>query len=171
MFAIREGRREDCHQLVQLYKELAEYQRLPSDRVVEPEVIEKDGFGDPSDRQFRTFVAHPNDNDKQLIGFALYYPKYSAWTGRGVWMEHLYVKPEHRGTGAGAALMARVAKQAVREGCTRFEWDCFDWNESSISFYKKFGAIVIMTGADVQTLVFRIDGNELRQLADRCVHK
>ncbi|CAG2183776.1 unnamed protein product, partial [Oppiella nova] len=123
MFTIREGRREDCQQIALLLAELAAYQRQSPDQVVGHKQLEVDGFSDPTDIQFRTFVAHLDDNDKQLIGLALYYPKYAASTARGVWMEHLYVKQEYRGTGVEVALMARVAKQAITTACTRFEWD------------------------------------------------
>ncbi|CAG2183544.1 unnamed protein product, partial [Oppiella nova] len=105
--------------------------------------------------------------DKQLIGIALYYPRYSPWTGRGVWLEDLYVTPEYRGTGVGVALMARVAKQTVLEGSNRLEWWCLAWNEKSISFYKKLGAID-MSDTDLKSNEFRLDGNQLRQMADKC---
>ena len=152
-----------------LLAELAIYQRQSPDQVVGHKQLEAEGFGDSTDRQFRTFVAHLNDNDKQLIGIALYYPKYSAWSGRGVWMEHLYVKQEYRGTGVGVALMARIAKHAIINGCQRFEWDCLSWNDRSISFYNKIGATDLTNGDD-HGIAFQLDGNALKQLADLCPH-
>ena len=150
-----------------LLAELAAYERQSPDQVVGRKQLEVDGFGDPTDRQFRTFVAHLDDNDKQLIGIALYYPRYSPWTGRGVWLEDLYVTPEYRGTGVGVALMARVAKQTVLEGGNRLEWGCLAWNKRSISFYKKLGAID-MSDTDLKIQEFRLDSKQLKQMADRC---
>ncbi|XP_054155578.1 thialysine N-epsilon-acetyltransferase-like [Oppia nitens] len=166
-FTIRKGVKEDSSELRQLFRELAIYQNLDGNRVVEVQVIEKDGFGDqPECLQFQTFVAQHNDS-QQLVGFALYYPKYSAWTGRGVWMEHLYVSPECRGTGIGRQLMAAVAKQALADGCARMEWDVFVWNTGAMSMYKKLGAIDLGESSE-QTKVFRLFGQTLTQLAQGC---
>ncbi|CAG2167214.1 unnamed protein product [Oppiella nova] len=171
MFTIREGRPEDCQQIAQLFRGLADYSKRPPDHpMAGPDQLEADSFGDPTDRQFRTFVAHLNDNDKQLIGVALYYPKYSGWTGRGVWLEDLYVTPEYRGTGVGLALMARVAKQTVLEGSNRLEWGCLAWNEKSISFYKKLGAINL-SDTHLKIQEFRLDSKQLKQMADRCLQE
>ncbi|CAG2176833.1 unnamed protein product, partial [Oppiella nova] len=169
MFTIREGRREDCQQMALLLAELAAYERQSPDQVVGHKQLEAEGFGDPTDRQFRTFVAHLDDNDKQLIGIALHYPMYNAWSGRVVLMESLYVKQEYRGTGVGVALMARVAKYAIMNGCQRFEWVCLAWNESSISFYNKVGA-TDLTNGDNPGIVFQLKGNQLLQLAGLCEH-
>ena len=169
MFTIREGRREDCQQMALLLAELAAYERQSPDQVVGHKQLEAEGFGGPTDRQFRTFVAHLDDNDKQLIGIALYYPMYNAWGGRAVLMESLYVKQEYRGIGVGVALMARVAKYAIMNGCQRFEWSCLSWNDRSISLYNKVGA-TDLTNGDNPGIVFRLDGNHLLQLADLCPH-
>ncbi|CAG2114595.1 unnamed protein product [Medioppia subpectinata] len=174
MFTIREGRKEDCRQLVDMFAELGAHQKSAADPdtkwtddpIVSVQQLEEDGFcAEESQRQFRIFVAQSVADPQTLVGYVLYYPKYSTWTGRGVWMESLYVKRECRGTGAGVALMAAVANRGLIDGCQRFEWDCFECNHGSVAFYKKLGPIDITH--DDQTVVFRLNAPEMRQLAAR----
>ena len=76
-------------------------------------------------------------------GFALYFHNYSTWRGHaGIYLEDLYVTPEHRGKGIGKALLTRVAAIAVAEGCPRYEWSVLDWNQPSIEFYQSLGAVM-----------------------------
>jgi GNAT superfamily N-acetyltransferase len=59
----------------------------------------------------------------------------------GIYLEDLYVEPEHRGGGIGKALLAALAKRCLDEGLTRLEWSVLDWNEPSIGFYRSLGAV------------------------------
>ncbi|CAG2114594.1 unnamed protein product, partial [Medioppia subpectinata] len=174
MFTIREGRKEDCRQLLDMIVELGHYFKTvtgaDNKQTVSPVVsigqLEENGFcADESRRMFSTFVAESVADPNQLVGYTMYYPKFSTWTGRGVWMESLYVKQEFRGTGAGAALMAAVAKKALTDGCERFEWDSYECNHGSMAFYKKLGSID--TTHDYQIVVFRLNEPEMKQLAAR----
>jgi len=75
------------------------------------------------------------------VGFAVYFFNYSTWQGRhGLYLEDLYVAPEHRGQGAGKALLSHLAHIAVQHDCGRFEWSVLDWNTPSIAFYDSLGA-------------------------------
>lgn len=75
------------------------------------------------------------------VGFALYFQSYSTWRGRpGLYLEDLYVAPEHRGRGFGAALLSQLAAVAVERGCPRLDWQVLDWNTPSIEFYESIGA-------------------------------
>ncbi len=77
----------------------------------------------------------------QVIGFALFFHTYSSFlTKPGIWIEDLFVRPEHRGRGYGRALLSALARIAVERGCGRLEWSVLDWNEPSIAFYRGLGA-------------------------------
>ena len=76
------------------------------------------------------------------VGFAVYFFNYSTWQGRhGLYLEDLYVSPEHRGKGAGMALLRQLARIAVDHDCGRFEWSVLDWNAPAIGFYRRIGAV------------------------------
>jgi len=78
---------------------------------------------------------------EQPVGFAVYFFNYSTWLGKsGLYLEDLYILPEHRGSGAGSALLKYLAAVAVARGCGRFEWSVLDWNEPAIRFYESLGA-------------------------------
>ena len=99
--------------------------------------------------------------DGKAAGFALYFHNFSTFLGRpGIYLEDLFVRPEHRGKGYGRALLKRLAEIAVERDCGRMEWAVLDWNEPAIGFYKKLGAQPM----DAWT-IFRVTGDALRQLA------
>lgn len=100
--------------------------------------------------------------DKQPVGFAVYFFNYSTWLGKhGIFLEDLYVSPEHRGSGAGKALLKHLAQIAVSKNCGRFEWNVLDWNEPAIQFYKSLGA-----KPQDEWVGYRLSGNALKELAD-----
>ena len=99
----------------------------------------------------------------EWVGFALFFPNYSTFLAKpGIFLEDLFVKPEARGKGVGVALLREIARLAVARGCGRVEWSVLDWNEPSIGFYKKLGAIPM----DEWT-VFRLTGDALTRLGGR----
>ena len=99
--------------------------------------------------------------DDRVIGFALYFLNFSTWEGtHGIYLEDLFVEPEQRGTGLGKALLRRLAAIAYERGYARVEWWVLDWNEPSIDFYRRLGAVAM----DEWT-VFRLGGAALRALA------
>ncbi|MCU1325381.1 MAG: putative diamine acetyltransferase [Bryobacterales bacterium] len=99
----------------------------------------------------------------EWAGFALFFPNYSTFLAKpGIYLEDLFVKPHLRGKGIGAALLREIASLAVDRGCGRVEWSVLDWNEPSIGFYKKLGAIPM----DEWT-VFRLTGEALQQAGKR----
>ena len=96
------------------------------------------------------------------VGFALFFHNFSTFLGRaGLYLEDLYVRPEHRGKGYGKALFHQLAVIAKERGCGRLEWWCLDWNTPSIGFYKSLGA-----EAMEDWTVYRLAGPALRQLAE-----
>lgn len=81
-------------------------------------------------------------DDDEPVGFALFFHNYSTWRGRrGLYLEDLFVPPEHRGRGHGLALFRAVAAIAVQRGCPRMEWSVLDWNTPAIDFYRALGAV------------------------------
>lgn len=96
------------------------------------------------------------------VGFALFFHNFSTFVGRaGIYLEDLFVQPEHRGKGYGKALLQQLAKIAVERGCGRLEWVCLDWNQPSIDFYKSLGAVPM----DEWT-IYRIAGPRLKEFAE-----
>lgn len=100
--------------------------------------------------------------DGAEVGFALFFHNFSTFLGRaGMYLEDLFVKPEHRGQGYGKAILKELAKIALARGCGRLEWWCLDWNKPSIDFYRKLG-----TQPMDEWTVYRLTGDTLKALAD-----
>lgn len=100
--------------------------------------------------------------DYEPVGFAVYFFNYSTWLGKnGLYLEDLYVSPEHRGTGAGFALLKHLAKIAIANDCGRFEWSVLDWNEPAIQFYLSIGA-----RPQDEWVGYRLTGKALEELAN-----
>jgi GNAT superfamily N-acetyltransferase len=95
------------------------------------------------------------------VGFALYFNNFSTFKGKpGIYLEDLFVKPEHRGKGYGKALLQYLAKEAVANGYARFEWSVLDWNQPSIDFYESMGAVLMN-----EWKICRVSGDALIKLA------
>jgi GNAT superfamily N-acetyltransferase len=89
-------------------------------------------------------IARVEANPRPAAGFALFLHTFSTFTGRrSLWLEDLFVRPEHRGLGIGKALLANLAAVARERGCARFEWAVLDWNEPALRFYRSLGARVL----------------------------
>jgi GNAT superfamily N-acetyltransferase len=154
-FILREALREDVPAIVGLIQDLALYERQPEDCHAEPALLEKHLFGP---RPYAEAIVA--EAGGELIGFALFFHNYSTWLTRpGLYLEDLYVKPEHRGLGAGKALLERLARLAVSRGCGRMEWSVLTWNEPAIGFYKALGAVP-MDG----WRTYRLTGDALKAL-------
>jgi GNAT superfamily N-acetyltransferase len=158
MLSLRPAQPSDVREIVQLIRELAEYEREPEKAVATEADILRDGFG-PSPR-FWVVMA---EWEGKVAGFAFYFFNYSTWEGRpGLYLEDLFVRPEHRGRGIGKALLVHLAGIAVREGCTRYVWQVLDWNTPAIGFYESLGGHV-----ERQWLTVRVLGEEIARLAAR----
>jgi len=132
---IREGRKNDLPAVLALIKELALYEKAPQEVEVTLEEMEKSSFGE--NPFFRFFVA---ENEKGIIGMALYYIKYSTWKGRCIFLEDLIVTQSQRRGGAGTLLFEKMIELAKIMNVRRLEWQVLDWNEPAINFYKKYNA-------------------------------
>jgi len=133
--AIRRAVREDCPRLLELIRELAEFERAPQEVTVTPQHFEDSGFGPHP--VWWAFVVTINGH---IEGFALYYIRYSTWKGQRLYLEDLIVTEEMRGKGLGKLLFERLLQEVKDTGFTGMVWQVLDWNEPAINFYKKYGA-------------------------------
>jgi GNAT superfamily N-acetyltransferase len=153
---LRDATRDDVPAILQLIRDLAEYEKEPQAAVATEADLLRDGFGERP--LFRVVLAEWNG---ELAGFAFYFLNYSTWQGRpGLYLEDLFVRPAHRGRGIGKALLVHLAGIALRENCGRFVWQVLDWNEPALRFYESLGAKVMK-----EWLTMRVDGEALRRLA------
>ena len=156
MLRIRPAEAADASLILRLIRGLAEYERAPGEVKATKEDLLRDGFG--AKPLFHVVLAEWNGAP---VGFAFYFFNYSTWHGRpGLYLEDLFVEPAFRGYGIGKALLVHLAKVAVAQGCTRYQWQVLDWNEPAIKFYEAMGARVLR-----EWLTVRIDGEGLARLA------
>lgn len=133
---IRPATPADVELIFALIRELAEYERAPDQVRGSPQLLAQALFGEHPSAE--ALIA---ELDGQPVGFALFHGSFSTWECRpGLWLEDLYVPPQHRRGGVGRALLAEVAALAVERGCSRLEWAALDWNEPALDFYAKLGA-------------------------------
>ena len=137
-FKIREGLASDMPSVLKLVQELADFEKEPSAVIVTVDDLEKDGFG--KSPLFKTFVA---ELDNEIVGMALFYPRYSTWKGPTIHLEDLIVTKSKRGLNIGKALYTKVLEYGYKEGVKRIEWVVLDWNVPAIEFYKKSGAMIL----------------------------
>ena len=132
---IRDARPDDAAHILRFIRGLAEFEGEPPETVKTTERdIREHGFG--GNRRFETLIA---ERGGAPIGMALFFPHYSTWEGRpALYLEDLYVEPEHRGSGAGFALMRRLAEIADQRGWTRLDLSVLDWNPAR-RFYERLG--------------------------------
>lgn len=154
-FQIRPATPDDVGVIHALIAELAEYERLRHEMVATVQDIQQALFGEsPRAEVILACVG------QTAVGFALFFHNFSTFLGRsGVYLEDLFVRPEHRGNGYGKGLLQRLAQIAVQRGCGRMEWSVLDWNQPSIDFYKSLGAIPMN-----EWTVYRLTGAALEQL-------
>ncbi|HYJ38653.1 MAG TPA: GNAT family N-acetyltransferase [Chitinophagaceae bacterium] len=133
--SIRRAVKEDCPRLLQLVQELAEYERAPNEVTVTLSHFKESGFG--KSPVWWAFVA---EVDGIIVGFALYYIRYSTWKGERMYLEDILVTNEWRGKGIGKLLMDRLIEEAKERGWNAMIWQVLEWNEPAINFYKKYKA-------------------------------
>ncbi|GAA2348860.1 GNAT family N-acetyltransferase [Saccharopolyspora halophila] len=133
---IRRARAADVPAMVELVHELALYEKEPESCHLTEQQLRTALFGpDPA------LFGHVAESDGAVVGMSLWFLNFSTWEGvHGIYLEDLYVRPEHRGSGLGKALLQTLAKECVDRGYARLEWSVLDWNEPSIDFYKSQGA-------------------------------
>lgn len=143
-----------------LVRALALYERDPGAVVATPDDFRSALFG-PEPRVFCHVaeVVHPS-GERQVVGMALWFVSFSTWRGsHGIWLEDLFVHPDHRGRGLGRALLAALAAECGRNGWARLEWWVLDWNTPAHGFYRQLGA-----HPEDDWTVWRLDGEGLDAL-------
>jgi GNAT superfamily N-acetyltransferase len=134
---IRKGVEADLPQVLDLVKELAEYEKAPAE--VEVTINEMINWGFGNDRIFEFFVL---EKEERIIGIALYYYKYSTWKGKCLFLEDIIITENERGKGYGKLLFNEVAKVAREKKVRRMEWQVLEWNEPAIKFYRKYDSVI-----------------------------
>jgi GNAT superfamily N-acetyltransferase len=154
---IRSARRDETSIILQLIKDLAEYEKAPHEvKAGEREILETIFAENP--KVFCDFV----EVDGDIAGMAIWFLNYSTWQGKhGIYLEDLYVKPEFRGRGYGKALLQHLANICNERGYGRFQWWVLDWNSPAIEFYRSLGAEAMS-----EWTVYRVSGDPLRRLGE-----
>ena len=151
----RYAKRTDAALILRFIRELADYEHMLDEVVAEVTTLEEWIF----DKQ-KAEVIFVLENGVE-VGFALFFHNFSTFLGRaGIYLEDLFVVPEHRGKGYGKALLKKLATIAVERGCGRLEWSCLNWNKPSIDFYLSLGATPMSNWT-----VYRVTGDTLTDLA------
>jgi GNAT superfamily N-acetyltransferase len=133
--SIRRAVKEDCSQLMLLVKELAEYEKAPHEVTVTMEHFTESGFGPAP--VWWAFVA---EEQGKILGFALYYIRYSTWKGQAMYLEDIIVTEKARGKGIGRMLFDQLIIEAKEKKFNRIIWQVLEWNEPAINFYRKYNA-------------------------------
>jgi len=132
---IRRAEDKDCKQLMDLIQELADYERAPNEVTITLAHFKESGFGE--NPVWWAFVA---EIDETLIGFALYYIRFSTWKGKRMYLEDLLVSKEYRRKGVGKLLMDVLIQEAKNKNLHGISWQVLEWNKPAIQFYKNYNA-------------------------------
>jgi len=132
---IRRAEKKDCSRLLELVRELADYEKSPHEVTVTLNHFEQSGFGE--NRVWWAFVAEVGG---RVEGFALYYIRYSTWKGQRMFLEDILVTEKMRGKGLGNLLFDALIEEAKEKEFSGIVWQVLGWNEPAIHFYKKFNA-------------------------------
>lgn len=152
---IRPAEPADVELLFGLIVELATYEKAPEQVHGSPELLRRSLF---EQKVAEGLVVEVGG---EAVGYAFFFTTFSTWECRpGIWLEDVFVRPQHRRGGIGQAVIAHIAGIAVERECARLDWCALDWNEPALNFYDKLGA----TRLD-EWLMLRLDGERLRRLA------
>ena len=154
--SFRFAEEKDVPVILGFIKELADYEKM-LDEVIADEALLREWIFEKKKAEVIFALI-----DGKEAGFALFFHNFSTFLGRaGIYLEDLYVKPEHRDKGLGKGLLKQLAKIATERGCGRLEWSCLDWNKPSIDFYLSLGATPMNDWT-----VYRLTGDTLRKMAE-----
>ena len=153
---IRRARPDDVPAIVELVYSLAEYERARHECHLTADQLHTALFGATP-----AVFCHVAEHEGEVVGCAIWFLSFSTWRGvHGIYLEDLFVRPEARGGGHGKALLTELARICVERGYERLEWSVLNWNEPSIAFYKKLGAVPLE-----EWTTFRLTGDALENLA------
>ena len=153
---VRAATPDDVPLLLELFDELARYEKLENLLVADEELLTRALFGERPAAE--ALIA---ELDGEVAGYAVFYSTFSTFLAiQGIWLEDLFVRPDLRKSGAGRALLAAVAATLVERGGQRLEWSALDWNELALGFYRSLGAEQMNNW-----ITHRLTGDDLRALA------
>lgn len=153
---IRSGEPADVPVIAELIRGLARYEKLDDQVSMTEDKLTQALFGER--RYAETLLA---EDGGEAVGFALFFHNFSTFLAKpGIYLEDLFVSPEHRGKGIGRLLLERLARLAVDRGCGRLEWAVLDWNVEAIKFYERLGA-----RPNSEWIVYRLTSDALERLA------
>ena len=153
--AIRAATPADVPTIAVLIRELAAYEHLEHEVVLDEAELDRHLFGP---RPYAEVLIA--ESDDAMAGFALFFHSFSTFLGRpGIYLEDLFVRPEFRGRGLGTALLVELGHLARARGCGRIEWAVLDWNEPSIEFYQSLGAL-----PKDEWVLYRLTGDAMHAL-------
>jgi GNAT superfamily N-acetyltransferase len=156
-FSITSGRPSDVPLILEMIRELAEYERLSHLVACTEDMLREALFGARPMAEVILGRVYANP-----AAYALYFYTFSTFLGRrGLYLEDIFVRPAYRRRGYARALLIHLGRLAKEKGCARFEWRVLDWNEAAIRFYEELGATVLPDWR-----VVRVTGAALDQLAD-----
>ncbi len=139
---IRKAVKEDCARMLELIKELAEYEKASQEVTVDFDHFVESGFGpNPVWWAYVATSPSPSGEGEQVQGFALYYIRYSTWKGQRMYLEDILVTEKMRGRGLGKLLLDKLIAEATEKNYSGIAWQVLDWNEPAINFYKKYDAV------------------------------
>ncbi len=142
--------------ILDFIREIAEYEKLVHEVLADEKTIRDTLFG--KNRSAEAVIGYHRGKP---VGYALFFYNFSSFIGRpGLYIEDIYVKPEHRRKGFGKAFLVYLARLARDKKCGRMEWAVLNWNEPSIKFYKKLGAVSME-----EWRIFRLSEDALKNLA------
>ena len=152
---IRKAVRQDVPLILEFIKGIARYEKMENEVVATTELLEEQLF----DKGHAEVIFAMEEGVE--VGFALFFHNFSTFLGRGgLYLEDLFVYPEHRGKGYGKALFLELVRIANERGCGRMEWVCLNWNKPSIDFYRSMGAVPL----DEWT-TYRLTSDAMKKLA------
>jgi GNAT superfamily N-acetyltransferase len=152
---IRPADRSDVPVIAGLIRGLARFEKLEEEVTMTEELLARNLFGPRPYAE--TLIA---EDGAAPVGFALFFHNFSTFLAKpGIYLEDLFVVPEHRGRGIGRALLQRLAQIAVERDCGRLEWAVLDWNREAIGFYERLGA-----RPNSEWTVYRLTGEALTVL-------
>jgi len=134
---VREAQEKDMTDVINLIKELAEFEKEPNEVEIDSTILVNDGFREKS--YFKCFVAEYKNN---IIGAAIIYNRYSTWKGRTIHLEDLIVTENMRTNGVGTLLLDKVVNYAKNLKVKRVSWEVINWNKKAIKFYLNKGALI-----------------------------
>ncbi len=133
-FTIREIEKKDYSELIDIFQEFAEFEKLPDKMINSVAQMEAES------EYIHGFVVL--NKSTEIIGYVTYFYAYYTWIGKSMYMDDLYVKQKYRGKGFGTKLIMKVIEKARTDKCNKLRWQVSEWNQPAIDFYKNLGATV-----------------------------